>query len=121
MATFINIWLLLLAGHFLCDYALQNDYMVKAKSRHTPEGSNHIWLIVLTAHSLIHSIPVGILSVVLLGFESLMAAVLIIGQAAIHFTIDKAKTDGDLTYIEDQVWHVVIVTILSILLWVVYK
>lgn len=83
-----TLFLLLLAGHALGDYALQSDYMAKEKA-------NSLW--VLLMHALIHG---GIVYFVT-GSLALMAA-----ETVLHAGIDKLKTTGRISLVVDQALHV---------------
>jgi hypothetical protein len=57
--------LLLLAGHFLCDYPLQGQYLAIGKNRHTPLGQQEngtLWLHALTGHAVIHGATVALVT-----------------------------------------------------------
>ena len=73
-------------GHALADFALQNDYVAKAKNRNEPLGKG-IWGWPLYAHGLIHG-----------GIVTYMTGFLWLGVAEViaHMAIDFAKTEGHL-------------------------
>lgn len=85
----------LLIGHFVCDFALQNDFMAKAKNHRTAiPGIPFYW--VLFAHAAIHAGAVWWVT----GSE--IAAVV---ELALHAAIDYAKCDGVFSFTMDQLAH----------------
>ena len=93
---FMTLLLLLLFGHALADYALQSEFMAKAKNRHTPIGHEY-WPYVLAAHSMIHA---GIVLIVT-GSTGLCFIELIT-----HFLLDYKRCEGHITLKTDQFCHV---------------
>lgn len=88
-------FLALAVGHYLGDYALQSEYMSKAKNRTSPFGSGH-WLHAMAAHCAIHGgIVWGVTGSVWLG----------LAEAACHALIDDSKCARRLTYGQDQFLH----------------
>lgn len=87
-------------SHFLCDFALQNDFVAKFKSRLVDGKYNPMWFWVLLAHCSIHAIPVLILT----GSGFLALAMLIS-----HFIIDFNKCEGKLTFNGDQISHLLVI------------
>lgn len=74
--AFINLLLLLLMGHFLGDFALQNGRMAREKCA----GPNHSlpWGYWLTAHGAIHGLIVALLTgIPLLGLAEWLVHMLI--------------------------------------------
>lgn len=100
--------LYLLGAHFLCDFALQGDYMARVKNPVKPRAPEWFWA--LAGHSLIHGAAVClILQNVWLG----------LAEADMHFLIDTLKCEGRLSYDNDQVVHITCKLIwLTIALWV---
>ena len=94
-----EFWLLLgwmLAAHALCDYALQGDFMAKAKNRANPIPGVP-WYQPMGAHALIHGAAVGLIT----------GNALVAGWEAItHFWIDDSKCVGRFGYNTDQALHV---------------
>ena len=88
---------LLLAGHAVADFSLQNDYVANAKNRNTPHGKD-VWWMVLPAHALIHGAMVALVT------GSVVLALL---ETIFHGMIDFAKCDGEIGYAADQIMHVV--------------
>ncbi|WP_367873520.1 DUF3307 domain-containing protein [Luteolibacter sp. Populi] len=82
-------------AHALADFPLQGDYLAREKQRSTATGTKE-WLIALTAHALIHSGGVWIVSgSVLLGAIEL----------CMHWLIDFGKGEGKYGYVADQLLH----------------
>lgn len=86
----------LLAGHALADYALQGDFMAKAKNRSAPIPGVPWWQ-AMTAHSIIHG-----------GFVAVITGLwwLALPEIAIHWLTDDAKCRGRISYNTDQAVHV---------------
>lgn len=91
----LTVFFLLLAGHALCDYPLQGDFLAKGKNQRAPLAGVP-WYQCLTAHALIHA------GAVLLITASLPLAM---AELATHWTIDYSKSEGRLTFNQDQSLH----------------
>ncbi len=87
--------LLLFAGHAVCDYPLQGDFLARGKNRFNPILGVP-WYQCLFAHSLIHA------GMVYLVTQSMTFALL---ELEIHFITDYAKCAGKLTFNQDQAIH----------------
>ena len=87
--------LLLFAGHALCDYPLQGDFLAKGKNHRMPLPGVP-WYQCLMAHALIHS------GIVYLITGSLTFAV---AELLIHFWTDFAKNEGKINFNQDQLIH----------------
>ena len=96
----------LIAGHALCDFALQSSDMAKGKNRHVvvditkiPIGQKvmTVWPYWLTSHALIHG-----------GAVALITGVWWMGlaEAGIHWVIDFAKCENWTGIHTDQGLHV---------------
>jgi hypothetical protein len=105
----MNILLLfvkLLMGHALADFALQSDSMARGKNRNrkpdmsvVPPGQTFTptWPYWLTAHALIHGMVVWLITGnIYLGM----------GETVGHWTIDFMKCENMLTVHEDQGFHI---------------
>lgn len=103
----LNFTLLFMFFHFLCDYALQNDYIAQAKNRNTKLGMN-VWGVVLLAHAAIHSLPILITGLILFGFNSPFVSLIAIFQLLTHFIIDFCKCEEKISYLTDQALHLLI-------------
>ncbi len=84
----------LLAGHALCDFALQTAWMATNKS---PWSRNPAWLHVMTAHSGLHGAAVAAVT----GSIALGVA-----EVVSHFAADTAKCRGLWGIHADQAIHV---------------
>lgn len=91
----IQTMILLFAGHALCDYPLQGDFLARGKNHKAPLPGVP-WYQCLIAHALIHS------GMVLLVTHSPWLA---LAELVIHTATDYAKCDGRLTFNQDQAIH----------------
>lgn len=91
----IRLLILLFAGHALCDYPLQGDFLAKAKNHRSPSPHKH-WFCAIFAHSMIHCAMVYLIT----GSVALGLAELVI-----HAATDYAKCDGRITSTQDQAIH----------------
>ena len=91
-----ELFLLLLAAHFVCDYPLQGDFLAKAKNE-TAAIPGVPWWQAMGAHVAIHGGAVGFIT----GVWWLGAA-----EAAAHFLIDRAKCRGLIGFNTDQAAHI---------------
>src|SRR6185437_1901730 len=80
----MRILLLLFAGHALCDYPLQGDFLAKGKNINTPIPGM-AWQQLMLAHCLIHC------GMVLLITGSVWMA---LAELVVHYITDVAKCDG---------------------------
>jgi len=92
---------LLVVGHALCDFALQNEGMWRGKSRRrNPPGEEKTsfppWYAWMSAHALIHGGAVALVT----GFWMLGAL-----ETALHAWIDHAKCEGRIDFDQDQLLH----------------
>lgn len=87
--------LLLFAGHALCDYPLQGDFLARGKNHKNPILGIPSWQMLL-AHALIHSGMVYLIT------RSLWFA---LAELAIHAATDYAKCDGRISFNQDQAIH----------------
>lgn len=89
----------MIAAHFLLDYALQGDWMSKAKNpAMTLIPGERIWPMALFGHALIHATAVQIIT----GSWILFAIELVV-----HTATDFLKCDGRFGYNADQLIHVI--------------
>ena len=93
---------MLIFGHALADFVLQPDAMGYGKNRndkihHTEDSLFPVWYYWLTAHSLIHS------GVVFMITNSLLLALL---EFVIHWFTDFAKCEGWIGLHHDQAIHI---------------
>lgn len=87
--------LLLFAGHALCDFPLQGDFLARGKNRFAPLPGIP-WYQCLFAHSLIHA---GMVFLITHSYTFAFC------ELYIHFWTDYAKCDGKLTFNQDQSIH----------------
>ena len=86
----------LVAGHALCDYPLQGDFLARAKNRAMPIPGVP-WYQALGAHAVIHGAAVALITgIPLLGLAETVA----------HAAIDDAKCTGRIGFNTDQALHV---------------
>lgn len=95
ITVFFRLLLLLCAGHALCDYALQSDFIAKGKNHKTPFPGMASWQILL-AHCLMHA------GMVLLIAGSVWMA---FAELVIHYITDWAKCEGIIDFNQDQFIH----------------
>ena len=79
------IYLLLIAfqaKHFICDYPLQNNYMLK-------KGSDSGWVLPLSLHCFVHAFFTFTIAVLVTDFIMAIIAALI--DFVIHFVMDRIK------------------------------
>jgi len=86
--------MLLFAGHALCDYPLQGQFLSDAKNRHKNLGEH--WLRALFAHSMIHCAMVYLVT---------GSTIMGLSELVIHAATDYAKCDGRITSTQDQAIH----------------
>lgn len=84
----------LFAGHALCDYPWQGDFLAKGKNRHLNPGSG--WVKAMFAHCIIQA------GMVLVITGSLWKSV---AEFCIHFATDCAKCEGWISSDVDQAIH----------------
>ena len=106
ITTFITSLLVLLMIHYLCDFALQNDFVAKFKFPIVDGKPNPIWFHCLIAHCAIHALGVYVFT------QSISLALLMFGT---HFSIDRAKCLNKLTFNQDQFLHGLVVLIIAII------
>lgn len=88
--------LTLLAGHALCDYPLQGDFLAKAKNRANPIPGVP-WYQALGAHALIHGGMVALVT---------KSPLMGVAETVIHAVTDDLKCKGKLSFNQDQAIHV---------------
>jgi hypothetical protein len=94
--TLLPLFGALLAGHAVCDYPLQGDFLARAKNRTAPLPGVP-WYQALGAHAIIHGGTVALLTgIPLLG----------LAEAAAHAFIDDLKCTGRIGFNADQALHV---------------
>jgi hypothetical protein len=96
MEAYVTLLALLVFGHALGDYPLQNDFMARGKNWNTP-APGVPWYHLLGAHSIIHGGLAGIAT------GSLLVGVL---ETTMHFVIDSLKNHGITSIHTDQALHI---------------
>lgn len=94
--TGIEMFALLVVGHFIADYPLQGEFLAKGKNRTAPIPGIPFWH-PLTAHAVIHGGFVGVIT----GSPVLGAL-----ETVIHWLTDDAKCKGRISYNTDQAIHI---------------
>lgn len=97
---------MLVFAHFLGDFALQNDFVAKAKNPRL--SSKEIWPIVMMAHCMIHA------GMVLVITHSLMAAMVVL---VLHYVVDYYKCMGlfgtRYAFAIDQALHIGLLVVIA--------
>lgn len=101
----MEIILLLIFAHFLCDFPLQGEFLSQFKARLVNNVYNPMWYWCLTAHSSIHSLAVLVIT------KSIPAAILMLIS---HFIIDFLKCEKRISFNTDQFLHLGIILIIGI-------
>lgn len=104
--TPIEVLLVLIAGHYFCDFSLQSDAIAKGKNRHSgpPPGYDpevhgrmqKVWPHYLTAHAAVHGLFVGVVVGPLFGAA----------EFAMHWAIDFIKCERVYGIHTDQALHI---------------
>ncbi len=90
-----EVIVLLVAAHALFDYALQGDFMAKAKNPAAPIPGVP-WYQPMSAHCFIHATAVYLIT------GTIVAGIF---EFVAHFVIDYMKCTGNLSYNQDQFLH----------------
>ncbi len=98
---------LLIAGHALADFPLQNGEMATCKDRHAklPLQKSVPWVYWLTAHALVH----GMITAFIIGWwtgNKELGVVYGMMECAAHWIIDAFKCEGYTSIMVDQLLHV---------------
>ena len=110
MLDFVRLFVLLMAGHALADYALQSTEMVVLKNPTRPEAFDidgekmGPWWWWMTAHALINGLVVYVITG---AFWALCY------EAFMHWLLDWSKCRGGLTTHADQLGHIIIKAIIA--------
>lgn len=86
----MEVFALMIAGHFVADYPMQGDFLAKAKS----DGPLRVWH--LFGHGAIHG------GSVLLVTGSLLLCIL---ETIAHMVIDESKVRNRISFATDQALH----------------
>ncbi len=103
--SLLTLLFLLIAGHMLADFALQNQWVATNKNRHARNGytpdeqdkMEKIWPWLLTAHAFHHGLMVFFFT------QKLWLGVL---ETVVHWLIDYGKTEKLYGFHVDQVLHI---------------
>lgn len=90
----MDIFFLLVFGHALGDFGLQNDHLRNNKNR---KNNPDAWYIFLVAHAVIHGGLVGFFT---------GSFILALAETVCHAVIDYGKIDGKLTFTLSQTLHI---------------
>lgn len=94
--TGLEIFLLMVFGHTLGDYAFQSEFMARGKNRTAPIPGIP-WIHPMAAHCVIHGGLVGVITgSIWLG----------LAETIIHALTDDAKCRGKISYHMDQAIHI---------------
>lgn len=95
VVPYFELFFLLMIGHAIADYAMQNDFVAAAKN-HTTDLGKIFWKWVLPSHGLMHALPVYLITgSFLLSFAEFLC----------HCVIDYLKCDGRIGFNTDQFLH----------------
>ncbi len=95
MHDFVIMFGLLVFGHMLMDFPLQNDFLAKAKNRLNPIPTIHAgWC--LFAHAFLHAGAVYLIT------QNLWLAAI---ECISHMYIDDLKCHNRITFLQDQYLH----------------
>jgi len=103
-------------SHALCDFPLQGRFIAIAKNRHADLSEyfggwppKHVWVHVLSAHSLIHAGGVWLIS---------GSVVLGLAEFVLHWLLDFGKSENLTSFHTDQMLHYLCKIIyVAILIW----
>jgi hypothetical protein len=97
--SYTMLLLLLLAGHALCDFPLQQEYLALGKDHTTspPPFPGMHWAWFLTWHAFIHGAVVALIT---------GSALLGVCETIAHWIIDYAKCEGVIDFNVDQILHI---------------
>lgn len=103
-----DVGLMLIAAHFLCDFALQGDTMAREKNRlaATELQKQLPWQYWMLAHACIHGLAVGLIT---------GRAILGVAEVGVHFSTDCFKCEKWINIHQDQAVH-----LLSKLVWLAF-
>lgn len=103
MANYLELLFYLAGFHAFADFALQTDWLYRAKNHKLPEGAEKadfglpMWPLILGSHALIHGAGAAYLT------GSVLIGVL---ETFAHAVIDYLKSDGKIGIYADQALHI---------------
>lgn len=96
----------LIAAHAVCDMPLQGDFLSSLKRPDfAKQFGPRVWLLGIFLHSMIHG------GAVLLITGSIWLAV---AQVVAHYATDFSKVRGEITFMQDQLLHVLVMAITAL-------
>ena len=107
MATVTALLILLIAGHAICDYPLQGDYLAKSKNRNL-SGDSAGWRLHLFYHAAIHCGMVFIIT------HSIAMG---LGELVIHGVTDHLKCEKRISGRVDQAIHLASKVVWAVIAW----
>jgi hypothetical protein len=96
--SILGLLLAMLAMHALADFPLQGPYIASVKNHNTPDP-HAPWWYMMSVHAMIHA------GMVLAATGSVIISLVEFG---IHWLTDHQKCSGEITYLEDQVTHILL-------------
>lgn len=101
----VTITFLMLAGHSVCDFALQTEWVATNKNRHVRDRFTNtqqlklqlIWPWLLSAHSLTHGLAIYLIT---------QKISLALAETVVHWWIDFGKNEAWFGFHTDQALHV---------------
>lgn len=109
----IEIFLLMIVAHALCDYPLQGDFLAQTKRRDHEFNKSipFLWVHSLTSHAIIHGGAVGLITGVWwLG----------VAEFVCHWIIDYAKCENKISLHTDQALHIGCKVIWVFIMWSIF-
>lgn len=107
MPDIFNVFAMLVFAHLIGDFALQNEYMAKAKNPNIKVVDSP-WYVVMFAHAGIHAGLTGFIT------GSLIIALF---ELVAHYVIDYYRCLKRFSYLTDQILHIVCKFIYVIILY----
>lgn len=96
----------MLAAHALFDYALQGDWLSKAKNPNLDlVPGEKIWPLALASHAIIHAVAVQVIAKFVTG-NAAGAWMFFVVEFVAHYAIDYSKCRGRFGYNVDQYLHI---------------
>lgn len=104
LLTALQVFFALCIGHAVADFPLQGEYLATGKNwrllkrLQDPSRPEHIWMVCMGAHCLVHAGAVWLITgSSLFGFIELV----------LHWSIDVAKCKGKTSFNQDQALHII--------------
>lgn len=103
----LRVLLLLIVAHFLCDYPLQGDFLARGKNHKNPIPGVPWWQCMI-AHAAIQGGAVGVIT------GSFLCG---LAEFIMHFATDVTKSQGLISFNQDQLCHVVHKCCYALVIW----